>query len=137
MYDYYLKFADEATAKTTLAAYLTPDGDWPGNVLRTGGPGGADLKFWRASQDVAGTDADGNPTVTHSYLPGFFILYSDMRLIPALRDAAFVQVVLDRDKAIKRQAGGVIKSTVPIALLKDLRWSPVWAGDSPPWGTMS
>jgi hypothetical protein len=56
-----------------------------------------DIKVWRASQDTI----NGDGSVTHNYLAGYFVLISLPRLVVALRDDAAVQVVIDRDLANK------------------------------------
>lgn len=86
------------------------------------------IKVWRASQDVAGTDGEGNPTVTHTYLTGWFVLVSLPRLVPALRDHAAVQVV------INGETNEIIRKTVTNAVMQDLRFEPVFAGRDYPWG---
>lgn len=120
MIDYILKFADEATAKTALASRLIVN-EWPLDHCIP------DVKVWRASQDVGGV---------HTFLTGFFIIVSLGGIMPALRDLAVVQVVIDRDLAKARQAGAVIKSNVSNAILQDLRFAPVFAGSDFPYGAM-
>jgi hypothetical protein len=91
-----------------------------------------DIKVWRVSQDVAGsiTGPDGQsiPTVTHTYLPGYFALVSLPQIVPALRDHPAVQVVINRD------TNAVIRRGISPALLNDLRFDPVYAGCNYPWG---
>lgn len=124
MYDYFLKFSDETTAKTALAQYLNPDGNWPASYCIPG------VQVWRVSNDVV----DGQGNVTHTYLPGFFIQVSLPVLVPALRDAAPVQVVINRD--LGRTRAAVIKSNVPLAVLNDMLWQPVFVGADNPFGDM-
>lgn len=123
--DYYLKFADEATALAALRKFTNRD-EWPTDYCVPG------LQVWRASQDA--TDAEGN--VTHKYLPGFFVLCSFTKEITALVNHAAVQVVLNRDKANARKAGGVVQSTLTNPVLQDIRISPVFAGSDNPYGDM-
>jgi hypothetical protein len=134
MIDYFLKFASEAAAKTALSSRLGTDEQgnlvWPRSYCFPG------LQFWLASQDVAGTDSDGNPILTHTYLPGYFIMVSLPNVLAALRDSAPVQIVIDRDLAASRSQGAVIKSNVSVAILQDLRFSPVPAGSDYPFGNM-
>jgi hypothetical protein len=138
MIDYFLKYADEATAKTALAQFLITDRDgvaqWPTDLCIP------DVKIWRASQDVTtnvtGLGGETMPVVTHAYLPGFFILVSLDRIRPALVNLPAVQAVLDREKAVARQAGAVIKSNLSNAVLQDIRISPVFAGSDIPYGNM-
>jgi hypothetical protein len=135
MIDYFLKYADEATAKTALAQYLVMDrdgvGQWPLDLCIP------DVKIWRDSQDVTTPGPNGKgPIITHTYLPGFFILVSLDRVRPALVNLPAVQVVIDREKAVARQAGAVIKSGVSNAVLQDIRISPVFSGSDIPYGNM-
>jgi hypothetical protein len=83
---------------------------------------------WRASQDVNGV---------HTPLTGFYLVISLPNLVPALRDAASVQVVIDREKANARQPGAVIKSNLTTAVLQDIRFEPVFAGCDYPFGGWS
>jgi hypothetical protein len=124
MIDYILKYANEAAAKTALASRLNA-GEWPTDYFLPG------ITIWRDSQDVP----DGQGGFIHTPLTGFFILVSLPNVLPALRDLAAVQVVVDRDLAKARQPGAVIKSNVTNAILQDLRWSPILAGSDNPWGT--
>lgn len=130
--DVILKYASRAAALADLVAQTNIDNQNVRDFLSDRAI--PNLQVWRASQDVAGTDADGNPTVTHNYLSGFFVLISLPRVVPALRDDAAVQVVIDRDKANAREAGAILKSTVGAAVLQDLRFSPVFAGADYPFG---
>lgn len=132
MIDHLLKFADQPTAKgdsdmqDDLTAAL-----WRFDMVL------ADVKVWRNSQDVAGTDAGGQPMVTHSYLAGFFVLVATETQIPKLVNHAAVQVVIDREKARTRTAGMIIKSTVGGVVLQDIRMSPIFAGADYPWGGLN
>lgn len=126
MIDYFLKYADEATAKTALASRVR-GGEWPTEYCIAG------VTIWRASQDTLA----GNGGIVHTPLAGFFILVSLPNIIPALRDLAAVQVVIDRDLALARQAGAVIKSNVTNAILQDMVISPVFAGTDLPYGNMN
>ncbi len=93
------------------------------------------LQVWRASQDVVGTDAEGHPMVTHTYLTGWFMLVSVSRPIPlALQNHSALQIGIDRDMANARTAGMVLKSNITNAILQDLRFSPVFSGSDYPWG---
>ena len=129
--DVVLKFDSIAAAKAdpTVQQYRNAIEDlWGGDSVIP------NLKVWRVSQDVAGTDGEGNPTVTHTYLPGFFVLVSLPRVVNALRDHAAVQFVVDREKMNAREAGMVLRKTVSNAVLNDFRFEPVFAGMDPPWG---
>lgn len=121
MIDYFLKFADEATAKAALAQHLDAAGNWGASYVIGG------ITVWRNSQDVG---------ITHTPLAGFFMLVSLPTIVPALRDAAAVQVVIDRDMAKARQVGAVIKSNLSAPLLQDIRIAPVFAGTDLPYGAM-
>lgn len=125
MIDYILKFADEAAAKTALAARLKT-GEWPSDYCLPG------ITLWRDSQDIP----DGQGGFIHTPLVGFFILVSLDRILPALRDLAVVQVVIDRELARTRTAGAVIKSNVTNLVLQDIRFSPIYAGSDFPFGSM-
>ena len=92
------------------------------------------VQVWRNSQDVAGTDAQGNPMVTHTFLPGKYFTVSGENLDPALINNAAVQVCVNRDKAAARVSGMIVKSNLSLPLLQDLRFSPVWAGSDYPFG---
>lgn len=129
-YDAIVKFNTLAAAKAdpdVQKFWNASGGDWDRS-------GVIEVQVWRASQDVTGTDADGNPTVTHTYLPGLFWLISLPRLVPALRDNTAIQVVLNRDKCRARVAGCVIKSNVSNAVLQDIRISPTFEADAYPFG---
>lgn len=94
------------------------------------------VRAWRDSQDIAGVDGDGNPTVTHNYLPGVFFVISLPRLVPSLRDNASIRAVLNLDKCAARTAGCVVKANVSNAMLQDIRFSPIFAGMDIPWGAL-
>lgn len=92
------------------------------------------IKVWRVSQDVIGTDAEGKPTVTHTYVTGWLALISLPRVVTALHDHPAVQFVVDRDKMNARQPGMILRKTITDAALNDFRFEPVFAGMDPPWG---
>lgn len=119
--DYYLKFADEATALSALQNF-TNRADWPTDYCIP------NIQLWRNSQD----NGDGS----HNYLNGFFVLCSFNRNVNAFTNLAAVQVVIDRDKANQRLAGGVIKSNVSNLILQDIRIAPVFQGTDLPYGNM-
>lgn len=134
MIDVMLKFASRAAALADPVVQLYKNKDAnnqdqfaPDLIL-------PNVRVWRASQDTPGTDADGNPTVTHNYLPGFYILVSLPRTEPSLRDHAAIQVAADRDKMNARQDGMVLRKSFSDTLMQDLRFEPVFAGMTPPWG---
>jgi hypothetical protein len=133
--DVVLKFASRAAAIAALSDYVRPDEDGIARFSRDRIM--PDIKVWRVSQDVIGTDGEGNSTVTHNYLAGYYVLVSLPRVVPALRDRAEVQFVYDRDKANARQSGAVLRSTVGPAVLQDIRFEPVFAGSDLPFGAWS
>jgi hypothetical protein len=134
MIDCFIKFASlaAALADAQVLAHTTLDDQGARQFLADHAIG--QVQVWRASQDVAGTDADGNPTVTHALLPGRFFTISGESLPSALIADAAVQVCVDRDKAGRRQTGMVVKSNISLPLLQDLRFNPVFAGSDYPWG---
>ena len=126
-FDYVLQFANLAALKadaTAAAAGLTSD---QADFLRDRA---MQVQVWRNSQDT--TDGQGN--VTHTLLPGLFILISLDRNIPALTNHAAVQLVINRDKCNARQAGCIVRSTVSNPVLQDIRIAPVFMGSDFPWG---
>lgn len=93
------------------------------------------LQVWRASQDVIGTDAQGFPMVTHTFLTGWFVLVSVNRPIPSgLANHPALQVGIDVDLANSRTPGMILKNNIGGAILQDIRFSPVFAGRDFPWG---
>jgi hypothetical protein len=132
--DAMFKFASLAAAKAdpVVQHYMALDDSQQAqfqlNIIIPG------VQVWRASQDVVGTDTDGNPTVTHTFLPGYFIFVSADHIIPELRDHPALQVAVDRDKMNARQVGMVLKTNITNTLLQDLRFQPIYAGMNPPWG---
>lgn len=129
--DVVLKFASIAAAKAdpTVQQYRNQIEDlWAGDSVIP------NVKVWRVSQDVAGTDVEGNPTVTHTYQTGFFVLVSLPRIVNVLRDHAAVQFAVDREKMNTRDSGMVLRKTVSNAILNDFRFEPIFAGMEPPWG---
>jgi len=134
MIDCFLKFASLAAALADAQALAHTQLDDQGVRQFMADHVVGQVQVWRASQDVAGTDADGNPTVTHTFLPGRFFTVSGENLPAALINHAAVQVCVNRDKASARTSGMVVKSNVSLALLQDLRFSPVWEGADYPFG---
>src|SRR4051794_25257678 len=119
--DAILKFADLATVLADPVVQQHTSMDGQGNPVFQGDHVIPDIKVWRASQDVAGTatgpDGQTYPTVTHTYLSGYYALVSLPQIVPALRDHPAVQVVINRD------SNAVIRRTVSLAVLNDLRFS--------------
>lgn len=132
--DVVVKFADLATALADPVVQQHVSTDAQGNPVFQGDHVIPDIKVWRVSQDVAGTtpgpDGQTIPTVTHTYLPGYFALISLPQIVPALRDHPAVQVVINRDTntVIRRGTG------IGLALLNDMRFAPIYAGATYPWG---
>lgn len=136
-YDYVLKFADKTTAMADATAvsqtYLDGQGvrQWAtSNVV--------ELTVWRNSQDTnGGNDPDGNAIIVHHPLAGYFVLFSLPRVVPALVNHPAVQLVVDRDQMNAGTPGFVLASGVSNAILQDIRFSPVFAGMNPPWGSLN
>lgn len=124
MIDAVLSFPSAAAARNdpVLAAHLTTLQSWVGSYVLPG------IRLWRNSQDVAGTDADGNPKITHTYLPGWSILISRPNVVGALRNHANLQFMVDSD------AGTVIRATINQTVMQDIRMEPIFAGRNYPWG---
>ena len=118
---YGFKFASGAAAKTAAAAL----GHYNATVdPQTGLPAGwaqdhviAGLQCWQPSKDVAGTDSLGNPTVTHTYLVGYFVLVmiGSAAPIAVLNNHAALQFTLNRTRfennqtfVVKNNIGGII-----------------------------
>ena len=129
MYDYGFHFASAAAAKadaTMLAGqFHTATGDSPESWAQDHVIAG--VQVWRPSQDVHGTDADGNPTVTHTYLAGFYVWVSvdNDAPIPALLNHSALAFCLNRD-AREAHSPFVVKNNIG-AVLQDLGCSPVFA----------
>lgn len=88
-----------------------------------------DLKVWRNSQDT--TDQDGNPV--HNYLPGYFAFISANRRIAAIENSSAVQVCINITKMNNNEGGFVVLSNYSNAILKDVRFEPVFMGMNLPW----
>lgn len=130
MIDAVLKFTDLATAKADAVAQGYMDGL---HTLFNANQVIPDVKVWRVSQDVSGTDGQGNPTVTHTFLTGWFCLISVVSIPNNLKNLAAIQFAYDRDLANARKPC-VLKSNLSAPLLADLRFSPVFMGANLPWG---
>lgn len=126
-YDCVLKFASRAAAKADAVAMMQTVLDDQG-VRQWLFSNCVEVDVWRNSQDVG--DA-------HTLLSGFFVLISLPQVVPALRDHAAVQLVVDRDKMNARQAGAVLATGLSNAILQDIRISPIFAGMNPPWGAFN
>lgn len=130
MIDAILRFTDFNTAKADVIAQGYMD---QLHALFKADQVIPDLKVWRASQDVIGTDGDGQPTVTHTYLSGWFCLVSVVTIPNNLKNLSAIQFAYNRDLANARQPC-ILKSNVSVPLLADLRFSPVFMGSDLPWG---
>lgn len=132
--DAIVKFTDLATALTDPVVQQHASRDAQGNLVFQNDHVIADIKVWRVSQDVNGatTGPDGQtiPTVTHTFLSGYFALISLPQIIPALRDHPAIQVVINRDAntIIRRGIG------INLALLNDMCFAPIYMGCTYPWG---
>lgn len=93
-----------------------------------------EVNVWRHSQDVIGTDVEGNQTRIHNYFNGATFIISLPFLIRELRDHPALQVVLNLNKCEAKIVGCVVKSNISNVILQDLRFSPVFAGMNLPWG---
>lgn len=123
-YDAVLQYANAAAAKADLAAHYDAISDaFLADRVES-------IQVWRASQDT--TDGQGN--VVHNYLAGFFVLVSASRLILSLRDDPNLQIVVNRDLCNERRSGCVVKSNINVAILQDIRFSPVFMGSDIPFG---
>lgn len=131
MIDYFFKFLTEAAAIADAAGsiYYTSTAKWNADRVVP------DLQIWRNSQDVAGPLVNGVPTIVHTLLTGWFGVVSLDHIDATLLNHAALQVALDRDKAA---AGlpAILKSNVTTAMLNDLRFQPVFAGASYPFGAI-
>jgi len=94
----------DAIADTIVGAYHSAATEefpaaWRGDVCIPG------IKCWDARNDVTGTDSDGIPIVTHTYLPGWWICIGHQHVHPELRDHPNCRFVSDHDA---REAGAVV-----------------------------
>lgn len=130
MIDAILNFASQQAAKNdpVLAAHMSQLQAWRGSYVLP------DLQTWRPSQDVSGTDPDGNPTITHLYRTGWSLMISLTNTAPALFNHPNLIVMIDRDKVIANQTGMIIKANITNSIMQDTRWSPVFMGVGYPWG---
>ncbi len=125
--DYILRFASRAAAKADAVVGLQTVNDDQG-AKQWLASNAVEVTVWRDSQDVGGV---------HTPLSGFYVLISLDQIVPALRDHAAAQLVIDRDMMNARTPGFVLKSGVSNAILQDLRISPIFAGMNPPWGSFN
>jgi hypothetical protein len=133
--DYFFSFPTEAAAIASAAGttYYIPaangnSASW--NLYRVA-PG---LQVWRPSQDVQGTDGQGNPIVTHTFLPGWYGCISLNHIDPTLVNHPNLKLAIDRDLAAAGQPA-IIKNNLGV-LLNDIMFSPVFAGSNYPFGNL-
>ena len=126
--DYFFKFSSETQAETDIALaqhYVTSQGvsQWDQSIIF------ANISVWRPAQDT--TDANGN--VTHTYLPGYYIMASlSAPVVPAAFNDNKIVVILDRDtNAVLKDN---LDTSAPYTALNALAFSPVPAGTSYPFG---
>ena len=127
MIDYFLKYTNEAAAKTDAHALAQAMGqpvsqDWRKEHTLP------DIKAWRVSQDT--TDAEGR--VVHNYLAGWFVIVSLTYQEPVLLNSTALQFALDRD-ACNRGEKFVVKNNIG-AIIKDVACEPIFAGSTYPMG---
>lgn len=143
MIDYFFKFTNEAAAIADASGtiYYTPPQTF--NGVTTPGSWNADrvapgIQVWRASQDVAGSVIGPGgvsvPTVTHTFLAGWFGIISIPIVKAALMNHSALQIAMNRELAAAGQAA-ILKNNLG-ALLQDLRFSPVFAGSNYPFGNL-
>lgn len=131
MFDYVLTWTDIATARQDAAALanMLPDGQsvqqWMQDHVIPG------LKVWRVSQNPNGIDTDGN------YVSGYFALVSVNKRVSELDDDSACVLILDRKKMNAAQSGFVVHSAYSAAILKDVRFEPIFMGMSVPWGGLN
>lgn len=131
MIDYFFKFNTEAAAIADAAGsqFYNANTGWNSDRVAPG------LLVWRASQDVNGTDAQGNPTVTHTPLAGWFGCISLDHVNNTLLNHANLQLAIDRDLSAAGQVA-ILKSNLTTAVLQDIRFSPLFAGSNYPFGNL-
>ena len=123
--DYFFKFTSAAQAETDIALaqhYVTSQG-WDQSIIF------ANISVWRPAQDT--TDANGN--VTHTYLPGYYIMASlPAPVVPAAFNDNKIVVIINRDtNAVLKDN---LDTSAPYTALNALAFSPVPAGTSYPFG---
>ena len=121
--DYFLKWADEASAKADavmLAGYLNTDAQslkqWARDKVLP------NVQVWRPSQDVGGV---------HTFLTGWFAIIGINRQVTVLLNATALQFALNRDGPpyiVRNNIGGIIT---------DVAVSPVFLGSHYPVGGLS
>lgn len=127
MIDYLLTLADQNTAiaDPVVGAYYN-DG-WRGDIVFQ------PIQIWQPANDVTGTDGDGNPITTHTYLVGFSLIISSNARVPALDTHPATQLVTDRNKALAGKPF-VIQSIFTDAQLATYMLQPVPMGSNYPFG---
>jgi hypothetical protein len=92
----------------------------------------SNIKVWRASQDTVDISGD----TLHNYLPGFFALISVDHRIPVLENDPALQVCVNRDKMNAGQTPYLFLSSYSAAILKDIRFAPIYMGANFPFGSL-
>lgn len=138
MIDYLLCAPDEPTARAdaTLAAFylaaswMSPGG-WDGSCVIPS------VQVWLDSGDVTtGTDPiTGQPIVTHSPLPGFWLVVSQVQRNAALEASPYLMLGADRDAASPTNTGiFVFGPGQSAARFVGAHVSPTFAGSAYPFG---
>lgn len=132
--DFLFSCASEAAciADPVLGAFHSPastdgPGGWRGDVVIP------NIQVWDSRQDVGGTDPDGNPTVTHTYLSGFWMVVSSNGPNTLLSGDGNLVLLADRDAANKGLPF-VLSSVQPDDQLAFFMLSPLFAGSNYPFG---
>lgn len=120
MIDYLEKFAseDDAKADPVVGAYFV-NGAWRDTVCVPG------VKVWDSRLDVAGTDADGNPIITHQFMPYWYVMIASDVPNDTLLNAASCALAVDWSGPT------VLKSDIPINQIAFYQVSPVIEGRNP------
>lgn len=129
MFDYFFKFTNEAQAKAAaemLAGHYDTTIGWLFSHVVT------NVQAWRPSQDVSGTDAEGKPKVTHTYLTGWFAIVSieSPAPIPLLMNAGSLQFAINRTKLDAGQTPFVVKNNIA-GVITDVAVSPITSPNYP------
>lgn len=125
--DALLNFTSVQAAKNdpVLAAHMDQLQNWRGSYVLP------DVKSWRVSQDTL--NANGDPV--HSYRTGWSLIIALPNVASALFNHSNLIVMIDRNKAIARVPGQLLKVNVTQVIMQDTRWEPVFAGCDYPWGS--
>lgn len=116
-FDYVLRFANLATAKADAIAAA--------DALNVDASDFASDHAMQVAVTRISTGAD---------VPGFYVLISFPRAVPALLNHPALQVAIDRDRCKARLSGCIVRSTIGAQVLQDITISPVYMGSDFPWG---